>query len=208
MSFRRLILLVVIAALAVAGVAMAAKGGGGKVTLCAAGDGALSAPKSGKCGNGERKLTVAAKGAPGPAGAVGPAGQAGAPGPAGTVPSLAPSATLIGNPGPDCATTPVFCSSATWYWGNAGGGYAPVGFQVDAAGGVHLQGRAQPTVSESGADAPTIFYLPPGLRPSEHLTFPVLACNGSFQRIYLRPSGAVEPSGLTCVPLDGIVIHP
>jgi len=208
MSFRRLIFLVAVALVAIVGVAMAAKGGGGKVSLCAAGDGSLRAPKSGACGKGERRLSVSTKGSPGAAGAPGAPGAAGAPGSPGALPSLAPSTTLVGAAGPDCATTPVFCSSAKGSWGNFGEGFAPVGFQVGAAGGVHLQGMAKPSYSGGDFTDRPIFYLPPGLRPPALLTIAVRACDETYKRITLRSDGAVEASDLVCVPLDGIVFHP
>lgn len=209
MSLRRLPFLAVVAIVAVAGVAMAAKGGGGKVTLCAAADGSLRAPKSGKCDKGERKLNLYSKGRPGPAGATGVAGPVGAAGPAGAVPSLAPTRTLIGAPGPNCETTPVFCSMAKGHWTNQGKGYGPVGYQVDAGGGVHLEGTVAPNFKfEEVIETPPIFYLPPALRPSQYLVFPTRSCSGFWERIYISPDGAVEVTDLDCAPLDGIVFHP
>lgn len=210
MSFRRLIFLVAIALVALAGVAFAAKGGSKKVTLCAAkGSAALSAPKDGKCGPGERKLTISTGGTPGNAGPRGDAGPAGAPGAAGPVPSLAASAlNLAGAAGPDCAATLVFCSDTDYYWVNYEGGYAPVGYRTDANGVVHLQGAAK-LVSSNFYSSLAVLYLPPGLRPQSLLTFPARSCAGtSWSRVYVEPDGAVSSTQGDCIPLDGISFQP
>src|SRR6478609_5016802 len=142
----RLTFLAAVAIVAVAGVAVAASGGSsGEVTLCARkGDGALSlAGKAGKCGRGEKKLTIAKQGPPGLAGATG------SPGAPGTTAPIQPEAVrLVTTLGSEveatyCEEHPgVFCWEGPLNWIDKGAGDAPVGFQKDAAGYVHLQGSA------------------------------------------------------------------
>jgi hypothetical protein len=210
MRLRALIFLLAVSLVAVAGVAFAAMGGSKKVTLCAAkGSAALSAPKDGKCGPGERKLTISTGGVAGKAGPAGSAGPTGAPGPAGTMPSLAASAlNLAGTAGPDCAVTLVFCSGTDFYWVNYGEGYAPVGYRTDANGVVHLQGAAK-LVSSSFYSSLALIYLPPGLRPQSPLTLPARSCAGTgWARVYVEPDGAVRSTETVCIPLDGISFQP
>lgn len=210
MRLRALVFLLAIAVVAIAGVAFAAKGGSKKVTLCATkGSAALSAPKDGKCGPGERKLAISTGGTPGKAGPKGDAGPAGAPGAAGLVPNLAASSLkLAGAAGPDCAATLVFCSDTDYYWVNYGGGYAQVGYRTDANGVVHLQGAAK-AVTSSFYSSLELLYLPPGLRPQSFLTFPARSCAGTgWSRVYVEPDGAVRSTETECIPLDGISFQP
>lgn len=206
----KLTFLVAVAIVAVAGVAVAAKGGGSKdVTLCAQKQGgALSlAPKSGKCAKGTKKLVIAKQG---PQGVPGPAGATGA---AGTTASIQPEAVrLVGapvasgcdvNPGTFCGAA--FEGGAQW---RAYEDWGPVGFQKDAAGYVHLQGGA--AFAGSGVTVDTVFYLPPGYRPAAKSQFAATECNGDPISVLIRPDGEVLPDfqSFLCVILDGISFRP
>jgi hypothetical protein len=206
---RRLIFLAAVAVVAIAGVAMSAgRGGSDEVTLCAAKqDGALALATKGKCGKGEKKLTIAKLGPPGLAGATG------SPGAPGTTASIQPEAvrlvTTLGSevPAVYCEEHPgVFCWEGPLNWINKGAGDAPVGFQKDAAGYVHLQGSAAVT-GGSGPEPIAIFFLPPGYRPTDgaHI-FSAPTC-GVGGEVSVTTSGAVETPA-SCISLDGISFHP
>ena len=221
-----LVACVAVLAIAVAGVAVAASGGGsGDVTLCAAKkDGVLSLAANGKCPQATRKIVISKQGQAGPAGPAGPAGTPGQPGASG-----APGQT--GQPGSDanvvtealhlvaaatanCAANPgSFCEEGGGSWVNKStGGPAPVGFQKDAGGFVHLQGTA---VIAGGPGHPEkVFYLPPGFRPSARRFLPIVACattEGTVPgHIVIESSGSIEyeTSKSTCLSLDGVDFHP
>jgi hypothetical protein len=94
----RLPFLAIVIAIAMAGVAVAASDGGTNlITLCAAKkSGTLRLAKGGKCGKGERRLTI---GEAGPSGPMGPSGQNGATGAVGATGATGPAGEA-GPPGP------------------------------------------------------------------------------------------------------------
>lgn len=202
----RLTVLAAVAIVAIAGVAVAAKGGGSKdVTLCAAKKGGdLSLASKGKCGKGEKKLVVAKEGPPGPVGA---------PGAAGTTASIQPDPVqfvgapatggCVANPGAFCGSPGV--GSAKWAnfqdWG-------PVGFQKDAAGYVHLQGGA--AFGGNGQTDPRMFFLPAGYRPSTKVQVATTECDGTPISVLIGADGEVlpDPVNFLCVILDGISFRP
>lgn len=201
----KLTFLAAVAIIAIAGVAVAAKGGGSKdVTLCAAkqGGGLSLAPKSGKCGKGTKKLVIAKQG---PQGTPGPAGPAGAPG---TTASIQPEAVRLVAPevpSPnECSPDPgTFCGN----WHNSEG-WGPVGFQKDAAGYVHLQGAANP--DSEGQVAARVFFLPPGYRPSVKTQVAATECNGTPISVLIGADGTVDPALVSsnCVVFDGVSFRP
>ena len=223
MIARRLLLLAAVAVLAVAGVALAAKGGGGKVTLCAQGEaGALSLAKGGKCPDGARKLSLAKQGPRGKAGVPGPAGAPGPAGPDASPAALAPEPVrlvaargLVGT----CSATPgVFCSYYVPAQGydNVGGGFAKVGYFKDSSGIVHLQGMIE-LVCPGGCQGTayaytTVFFLPPAYRPLDGTReFTVGVCNeeGGLRSVRIRTDGGVELSSICAIEsLDGISFQP
>ena len=197
----KLTFLAAVAIVAVAGVAVAAKGGGSKdLTLCAAKQGgALSlAPKSGKCAKGTKKLVIAKEG---PQGIPGPSGPAGA---AGTTASIQPEPVhFVGPRSGTCSANPgTFCTT----WINSAG-WGPVGFQKDAAGYVHLQGGAG--LGGEGQTGAVIFYLPPGYRPSLKTQVAATECDGTPISVLIGVDGSLDPdSSLSCAILDGISFRP
>ena len=247
-------MLAAVAVISVAGVAIAAGGGGstGSLTLCAKrGDGALSLAKKNRCDRSERRLRIARQGATGPQGpqgaqgpqgeagargaagesaggsgvtgatgtpgTTGPTGVTGATGPTGTGGGAEPEAVQLVSPveslpqgsRPDCeAVGGVFCSREDSYWKNAGG-YAPVGYQLDAGGYVHLQGVAEQHLGV-GLERKEIFFLPPAYRPEFTRRFAAVRCGGSPAYVDVQPTGAVEVAFEVpyCVSLDGIEFYP
>jgi hypothetical protein len=222
----KLTCLAAVAIVAIAGAAVAATSATNNVTLCAAkSDGALSLASKERCARGEKKLTIAKQGPPGPRGAVGqqgPRGAVGGQGPAGaagasgTTASVQPEPVqLIGPASPPashCEESPgVFCDAGNFEWANGGGEDAPVGFQRDAAGYVHLQGTAQVIGSGGGEPPEFVFLLPAGYRPlAGDLSFAVPSCGNEFTAVGVRTDGAViAPVGVGClVHFDGIAFHP
>jgi hypothetical protein len=212
----KLTFLAAVAIVAIAGVAVAATNGTKNVTLCAArSDGAVSLASKERCAKGETKVTIAKQGPRGPRGAAGEQGPAGAPGT--TAPIQPEPVRLVGAaspPGSRCEESPgVFCYTATgtFEWTNGGDPDAPVGFQKDAAGYVHLQGTAQVIGSGGGEPPEFVFFLPAGYRPlAGNLSFAVPTCGNEFAAVHIRPDGAViAPVGVGClVYLDGIAFHP
>ncbi|HZO05060.1 MAG TPA: hypothetical protein VFB52_01620 [Solirubrobacterales bacterium] len=203
----KLTFLAAVAIVAIAGVAVAATGGGSKdVTICAQkkGGGLSLAPKSGKCGKDAKKLVIAKEG---------PAGPAGAPGAAGTTASIQPEAVRFvtpptangceANPGSFCGVTSE--GGAKWHdwedWGS-------VGFQKDAAGYVHLQGGT--AFGGSGQTDSRIFFLPPGYRPSAKTQVAATECDGTPISVFIGTNGEVlpHPVNFLCVILDGISFRP
>jgi hypothetical protein len=90
-------------------------------------------------------------------------------------------------------------------WGNYENDYAPVGFQKDAGGFVHLQGVASYT---GPSFVSGMFILPPGYRPTDGKhEFVVQRCGSSTTFVEVWTNGAVT-TGATCESLDGIVFHP
>lgn len=219
----RILFAAVVLAIAVAGISVAAKGGGSNdVTLCAAKkDGALSLATKGKCGKGERKLVVAKEG---PAGATGPQGAPGPAGASGSIASIQPEAVhlVAPTPGPasfDCGSSPAtFCTAQGFFWGNFGEGFAPAGFQKDAAGYVHLQGAVavyERGVS-GGANERRVFVLPPDYRPTAQRGF-VVPCGTGYYAVAVEldvsSDGAVRVDSQACefgapIALDGVSFHP
>jgi hypothetical protein len=205
----RLTFLAAVAIVAVAGVAVAASGGSsGEVTLCARkSDGALSLAGKGKCGKGEKKLTIAKQGPPGLAGATG------SPGAPGTTAPIQPEAVrLVTTLGSEveatyCEEHPgVFCWEGPLNWINQGAGAAPIGFQKDAAGYVHLQGSAAIT-GGSGPEPIAIFFLPPGYRPTDGTRIFSAPTCGVVGEVSVTTGGAVKTAA-GCAGLDGISFHP
>jgi hypothetical protein len=207
----RVTLVAAVAVVAMVGVALASAGGGSTLTLCAArGDGALRlAGKSGKCGKGERQLTISRvgpTGATGPQGPPGPAGPREKPEPPrppqpGAVQPVAEAGTEV--PAAYCEEHPgTFCWNGALNWVDRNEGRAPVGFQKDAEGYVHLRGSARVT-SGVGPEPAAIFFLPPGDRPTEgSRLFPGGECP-----IELTTAGAVKAS-CGAASLDGVDFYP
>lgn len=206
----KLTFLAAVAIVAIAGVAVAAKGGGSEdVTLCAAKKGGdlRLAPKSGKCAKGTKKLVIAKQG---PQGVPGPAGPAGA---AGATASIQPEAVDLvaapvaggceANPGTFCGST----SEGGARWRNFED-WGPVGFQKDAAGYVHLQGGT--AFGGSGQVDNRIFFLPPAYRPSVKTQVAATECDGTAISVQIGTSGRVlpDPVNFLCVILDGISFRP
>jgi hypothetical protein len=204
---RRLALLVALAVIAVAGVALAASGGSGNVTLCVAKKGgALKLASNGKCNSKQRKLIINKQGPVGPRGLTGPAGKNGKDGKNGTPASLQPEAVRFVKPGLNgvyCGDDRGrFCTYAPDTWHNYTN---PVGFQKDVSGYVHLRGFAK---SDFTTPQTPIFYLPASYAPSDYLReFKAGACGGGSTYVDISPDGSVNP-GTTCVVLDGIDFHP
>jgi hypothetical protein len=198
------VVVLVAAAMMVAGIAFAASGGSSAVTLCAGKGGDLSLGKKGKCDKGEKKVTIAKQG---------PQGEQGAPGKDGTPEDLAPEPMHYLSPASaSCQTQPgtSFCfSSGGPAWVNRGTGFAPVGYQKDAGGYVHLQG----VISQGGSGAyfgDIAFYLPPGYRPTDGAhTFVVRSTDGGgATHVDVGTDGSVYVNDACCASLDGIVFHP
>lgn len=212
---RRLTFLAAVAIVAIAGVAIAATGGGTKdVVLCAAKKGGdLRFAGKGKCGRGERKLTIAKQG---PAGAQGQPGLQGLPGPQGppgTTASIQPEPVRAVAPpsdGVDCEdVSGRFCSFSGLGWTNYGSVYTAAGFWKDASGEVHLRGTIK-SFGGPGALSPEFFYLPDGYRPAGTRQFVATNCSGGIVTIEIEPDGAVRtpsPSN-SCTAFDGIAFRP
>lgn len=212
----RLTFLAAVAIVAITGVAFAASGGSsGTITVCAQkSGGALTLASKGKCGKGQRKLTISKEG---PAGATGAAGSPGAPGAPGTTASIQPEAmhlvTETGSEVPPayCQEHPgTFCWEGPLNWVNGSAGEpAHAGFQKDAAGYVHLQGFAEVTGGSGPPPPPVIFYLPPGDRPTDgtHTFLGIPGCSSAPpSTVEISTNGAVK--GGVCATLDGITFHP
>jgi hypothetical protein len=202
----RLTFLAAVAILAIAGVAIAAQGGTKNVVLCAQKKGGdLRLAAKGRCGKGERKLSIAKQG---PRGEQGAPGQQGSPG---TTASIQPEPVhLVAPAAIDCEDEPgTFCRSGdTQVWGNYGSVYAPVGFWKDATGEVHLMGTAQ---GSNGALINDVFVLPAGYRPNATRQFVVPKCFDDFALLQVEPSGNVHLPVVTtehCVALDGVSFRP
>lgn len=222
MILRRLVLLAAIAVLAAAGVALAAKGGSGNVTLCAKGEaGELSLAKGGKCADGARKLSLAKQGPRGEGGAPGLAGAAGPAGPDASAAALAPEPVRFVQgraPRESCAAAPAaFCSYYHQEQGydNAGSGFSRVGYFRDGSGIVHLQGTTRFACPNGQCEGyypayVTVFYLPPGYRPSANLRFPLGPCSSEQRYVSVDTSGAVTLSSPSCGydALDGVSFLP
>lgn len=206
----RLTFLAAVAVLAIAGVAIAATGGGSKnVVLCAVKRGGeLRLASKGKCAKGERKLTIAKRG---PQGAPGAPGAQGAPG---TTASIQPEPVHDVAPasaGVDCEDAPgAFCSESGLGWTNYGSVYAPAGFWKDAGGEVHLRGTIKP-FGGPGAITNDFFILPEGYRPAGTRQFVISNCYLDTIQIEIEPDGAVHTpsvSGIVCAAFDGISFRP
>jgi len=207
-----------IALVALAGVAIAAGGGGSKpVTLCVQkGSGKVLLGAKGKCGKRTKKVVVGKRG---PAGAKGERGVTGKVGPPGksfepTQPAAHEVAETVG----DCSANPgTFCGTpdATGTWSP---GLDFVSYRKDAAGWVRLAGNA--SASGSGAASQydnahgAIFFLPPGYRPSDGIHrfyIPQTTCHnpGSISYVDVLPNGAVKPRfDGGCVDLANVVFYP
>lgn len=208
----RLTFLAAIVIVAVAGVAVAASGGGSnEVTLCAKKtDGALSLAAKGKCGKGEKRLVISKQG---PQGAPGQQGSPGPAGAAGTTAPIQPEAVHFVSPpvAAGCDVSPgTYCGTpgpgnAQWQnfqdWG-------PVGYQKDAAGYVHLQGGS--AFGGSGNTSDQIFYLPPGYRPAVKTQIAATECDGTAISVLIGTDGSIDPDPVNflCVILDGVSFHP
>jgi hypothetical protein len=189
------------------------------VTLCAVNKGGeLSLTSHGKCGKGEKKLTIAKQGpqgAPGPQGAAGPAGSA-----ANVVPEAIHYVTHPGttacqaNPGTFCKPENLSGEfenySELWATDNE-----RVGYYKSASGVVHLTGVAE--WGSSGGSAGGFvpegpFYLPSGYRPAHIRVFSVPGGSGGLDEtraIQIRPDGLVyAPGTWNPVSLDGVTFRP
>jgi hypothetical protein len=205
----RLTFLAAVAIVAIAGVAVAAQGGGSKnVVLCAAKKGGnLRLSSKGKCGRSERKLTISKQGPKGETGAAGPQGAAGtdASSQAEPVRAVAP---VSGN----CEASPgTFCAAGGLDWSNAEPFFESVGFWKDPGGVVHLEGTAQGSPGALGND---VFILPAGYRPAAQRQFVIPTCSGKFMLLEIEAGGAVHLPTLNlsgsepCVSFDGVNFRP
>ena len=187
------------------------------LVLCASkksGDLSLASAK-GKCGKGEKKLSVAKEGPVGPAGAAGAVGPAGAPG-------VDANATLeavhyvTGSGSVVCATNPgTFCRGVDSgeRWANLSvsvPGFENAGFYKEANGTVHLVGSVRYFNSggeADGFDPPGAFVLPPGFRPAQTRAFKVpsgtVTSLASSTTVEVKANGAVAV-GFENAALDGI----
>lgn len=213
--------------MAIASVAIAAQKPSSNVTFCAAKRGGnVSVAKRGRCSRRQTKLVVSKRGPAGPRGAQGVAGAAGSPGKDGTPADLAPEARRLvgaGVPGyppgnTNCqANLGTFCGIPTcaYDWRNYFvSGFAPVAYQRDSGGYIHLQGIAD-SISSGGTcfnPGDVAFYLPVGYRPTDGThRFTANKCYAGLPvtTVEIGVGGAVFPAaGSTCVNLDGIVFHP
>jgi hypothetical protein len=218
-------------AVLVVGIAAYAVGAGkssSDVTLCAVNKGGeLSLASHGKCGKGEKKLTIAKQGPVGPQGAQGPQGAVGPAGSAATV--VPPEAVhyVTGPPTDECKANPgTFCkpSGLSFEWINGSEGapssdFERVGYFKDPSGFVHLVGVAQFRTggggSGGGFEPEGPFYLPPGYRPG-HVEAFAAASNEGFDPTTLVKTSPVEirPDGTVAtmqfeylVSLSGIVFR-
>jgi hypothetical protein len=202
----RLTFLAAVAIVAIASVAIAAQGGGSKnVVLCAEKKGGdLRLASKGKCGKGERKLTISKQGPKGEPGATGPQGAPGSDAAVQAEPVRA-VAPVSGS----CAASPgTFCGSGGLDWSNAESSFESVGFWKGPGGVVHLEGTAE---GSAGALDPDVFILPPGYRPAAQRQFVIPTCSGSFLLLEIEPDGAVHlPSApdAPCISLDGVNFRP
>jgi hypothetical protein len=216
------VLLAGIAVIAIAGYAVGAGKSSENVVLCAAKKGGdLSLAAKGKCGKGEKKLTISQKG---PQGAVGPQGAPGALGSDANV-ALEPITYVTGPANDECFAKPAtFCESGLGYiqWSNydpSGAHYGRVGFYKDASGPVHLTGVASASVggASSSFEPEGPFYLPPAYRPQAVRMFTVPSQTGSEEEftdtvvIMVRPNGVVAlrtNDNYRQIALDGVVFRP
>ena len=208
MVFIGLIVAVALTAFAVG----AGKNSSKTVVLCAAKKGGdLTLADKGKCGKGEKKVSIAKQG---PAGPVGPQGAVG---PAGSAPPLA-AARLVAPATTACAVnTGAFCvteSGVCYNMGNAGGGTVPVSFRKDSDGFVHLEGaftNFNPEGACGGTGLAPVFYLPSGFKPAAGTQrFIVAPCAGDGSGlITVAPTGLVQMKWVNgwCLDLSGIVFH-
>ena len=158
-------------------------------------------------------------------GATGPKGDPGEPGPAGSIegapaggdltgsypaPTIAaaPAPTAVAaNPGtatdPCQETTPqtgVYCGTSTRFWRGATARGA-IKFWRDRLGAIHIRGAAVLTVTPI-LNSETLFRLPPELRPTEVLDFPIAV---GFSAGSINPLAAVLlvlPNGQVRVEAD------
>ena len=189
----------------------------GKIHGCVSKTGQLSVLKPGKkCSKGARTLSWNQTGPRGLQGVPGTPGQPGAPGQPGkdgtpadvqgeAVHPVGPATTSCDtNPGNFCRTVGI-----PGYFNAAGGG-APVGYQKDAAGYVHLRGSVGFDGNGGGAGPTRVFYLPVGYRPtdgSRHFIVPGSSdCTGSAE-IFVDSDGGVRTAGCPTA-LDGVDFHP
>lgn len=206
----RLTILAAVAILAIAGVAIAATGGGSKnVVLCAAKKGGdLRLASKGKCGKGERKLTIAKQG---PQGAPGLPGPQGSPGTTASIQPEPVHAVAPASDSVDCEDVPgTFCSESGLGWANYGSVYAPAGFWKDAAGEVHMRGTIK-RFGGPGAITNDFFILPDGYRPSGTRQFVITNCSLDIIQLEIEPDGGVHTPSIgsnTCAAFDGVSFRP
>ncbi len=214
---------IAIVSVLVVGIAAYAVGAGkssNDVTLCAVKkSGELSLASHGKCGKGEKKLTIAKQGPVGPQGAPGASGTPGSD----AATRLEPVHYVTGPGTVACQANPgTFCkpSNLSGEFENFvdifGGDHERVGYYKDSTGMVHLTGVAEWTSSGGSAggfvpEGP--FYLPPGYRPAHALAFEVVG--GSIENLNASRTIEVRVDGLVWAPetwkpvsLDGVSFRP
>lgn len=227
MSWGKVLFLGVVVAVALSGYAIGAGSqSSNTVVLCAAKkSGAVTLGNGGKCGKGEKKISIAKegpRGLTGPVGAVGPPGPEGKQGPPGTPPPLE-AVHFVSPANTACAIqTGSFCvteSGLCYDMANAGNGQEPVSFRKDSDGYVHLEGAYVNTNGQGacGSELRPVFFLPQGFRPSGgSLRFPAAPCSGqSFEAEYgngfitILPNGKVAGGSTStgCLTFDGVVFH-
>lgn len=224
MSWDKILFLGLLIAVGLTAYAVGASQSSQSVVLCAAkrsGELALASGK-GKCGKGEKKLTIAKQGPARPAGAPGPAGPHGAPGSGGA--AAVEPVTYVKSPATTaCQAQPgTFCapSSLSGQWENfkdtfgTRDDYERTGFYKDGEGFVHLVGVAC-WISSGGLTGGFVpegpFYLPPGYRPARTEMFVVPAGEGEHfggtEAVEIRPDGLVWTEG-HLIGLSPIVFRP
>lgn len=207
--------LLAIVVIAIAAYAIGAGNRSKDLLLCATKKGGnLSlATAKGKCGKGEKKLTVAKEGPVGP------------PGPAGSAANVVPEAIqyVTGPANAECFAKPgTFCKAESGYitWSNldpAGTAYGQVGYYKDASGVVHLTGVASASVGGVvyGFQPEGPFYLPPAYRPGVVKMFTVPSQVNPEEEfkdsltVVVRPNGvvALKADNYREVALDGVAFR-
>lgn len=214
MRWGTVVFLGVVVAVAATAIAIGASSNSSKnVVLCAAkkgGDLTLAGGK-GKCGKGEKKLSIAKQGPVGPVGPQGVVGPAGATEVAEGPNFVKPATTACAvDTGSYCVTETGLC----WSNANAGGGLAPVSYRKDSDGFVHIEGAYENTETQGacgGNETRPVFYLPQGFRPAGGVQrFAVANCTGyKTSLIVIAANGLVSAGSefTNCLDLSGIVFH-
>jgi hypothetical protein len=138
------------------------------------------------------QLTAGAQGPKGDRGDVGPVGPAtGAAG--GDLTGSYPNPTIASGAVTSAKLAPLEAvhapSDLNGLYGSGGSGYEEIGYQRDAYGFVHLQGRVR-NLSGGGLSG-FMFTLPAGYRPARARAFPAIISNGTPGRVDAFSDGGV-----------------